>query len=130
VTDDEPTDAWEAASPFPGGIGHHDHLRIAWVLPPASSGVSPLRPRFRDQPGPGRLAYRRLKAYPITKTTTPQSSAPPSAKPAEAPVAREITTQISAEMPADRRLLQIIVHTLPRPTRDQTGGSSADWTPG
>ena len=66
------------------------------------------------QPAPGRPAYRR-QAYPIPKTTTPQRIAPPSEKPAEAPVAKEITTQISAAMAAERRLLEIIGHTLPLP---------------
>jgi hypothetical protein len=32
VTDEELTDAWEAATVFPRGISHEQHLRIAWVL--------------------------------------------------------------------------------------------------
>jgi hypothetical protein len=32
VTDEELTDAWEAGAIFPGGVGHLEHLRIAWVL--------------------------------------------------------------------------------------------------
>ena len=32
VTDDELTDAWEAGTVFPGGVGHREHLHIAWVL--------------------------------------------------------------------------------------------------
>lgn len=32
MTDDELTDAWEAGAVFAGGVGHLDHLRIAWVL--------------------------------------------------------------------------------------------------
>jgi hypothetical protein len=32
VTDEELTDAWEAATVFPDGISHEQHLRIAWVL--------------------------------------------------------------------------------------------------
>ena len=32
MTDEELTDAWEAATVFPHGITHEQHLRIAWVL--------------------------------------------------------------------------------------------------
>lgn len=32
MTDDELTDAWEAGAVFPGGVGHLEHVRIAWVL--------------------------------------------------------------------------------------------------
>ena len=32
MTDDELTDAWEAGAVFAGGVGHLEHLRIAWVL--------------------------------------------------------------------------------------------------
>lgn len=32
MTDDELTDRWEAGVLFPAGIGHAQHLRIAWVL--------------------------------------------------------------------------------------------------
>jgi hypothetical protein len=32
VTDDELTDAWEAATVFPDGISHEQHVRVAWVL--------------------------------------------------------------------------------------------------